>query len=146
MAERKYVYRLIVDHWPTQDGKPFTEQPWEWWDEIVRYFHNPLGDDPTPEWVPDISAYIEDPGDSWTPPHLYAPPFSRIIVEPGEDPERETGYAGYRSRQIIAVPVAPTRRFLQRSTPLKIAGQLREWGCTAHVERALLGAWETVDA
>jgi hypothetical protein len=146
MAERKYVYRLIVDHWPTADGEPFIDQPWEWWDQIVKYFHNPVGDDPNPDWLPDISGHIEDPGDYWTPPQLYAPPFTRIIAEPGEDPEHDTGYAGYPPRPIIAVPVAPTRRFFQRSTPLKIAQQLREWGCRAHIERAQLSDWEAIDA
>ncbi|MDP7732114.1 MULTISPECIES: hypothetical protein [Mycobacterium] len=35
MPERRYVYRLVVDHWPTPDGKPFADQPLNWWEVIA---------------------------------------------------------------------------------------------------------------
>lgn len=31
MSERRYVYRLVVDKWPTEDGRPFIDQPLSEW-------------------------------------------------------------------------------------------------------------------
>lgn len=143
MTARKYVYRLVVDKWPTADGKPFVDQPLDWWEQVVDYFHNPVGENPTPEWLPDISPYLDDPGDCWTSANWYnTPRFTRILGDPGEPQERD--YPGSPGYNVIAVPIAPTRRFMQKSTPVKIAEQLRQWGCVVHVERAELGEWEAV--
>lgn len=39
---------------------------------------------------------------------------------------------------------ATTRRRFQRAGLVAAAEQLRAWGCTAHVERAEVGAWEAI--
>ncbi|WP_195168443.1 hypothetical protein [Mycobacteroides abscessus] len=145
MAARKYIYRVVVDEWPTKDGMPFIDQDWRWWEQIVDYFHNPEGDDPSPAWLPDITGYLEDPGDEWTPAGWgNKPRFTRLVCEPGDEPDYPNGYRGYDDQPVIAVPIAPARRFMQRAQPDAAAKQLREWGCKAHVERAALGDWEEV--
>ncbi|SIE60164.1 Uncharacterised protein [Mycobacteroides abscessus subsp. abscessus] len=92
MSARKYIYRVVVDDWPTEDGMPFIDQDWRWWEQIVDYFHNPEGDDPSPAWLPDITEYLEDPGDEWTPAGwVNKPRFTRLVCEPGDEPDYPNG-------------------------------------------------------
>lgn len=127
MSERRYVYRLVVDRWPTEDGRPFTEQTHEFWEQIVNDYSNGVG----PAWLPDdLSPYGAGSMDPAKHTHWV-----------GYEDEADTGWSG---STIIHVPVAPTRRFFTGATVIAMCMQLREWGCTAHVERAEVGAWEAI--
>lgn len=151
MADRKFVYRLVVDSWPTADGRPFAEQPQEFWEEIAqcagRPNHAGNSDCECPEWLPDdadLAPYLVKPAGFDYHAFIDPPRFCRIIADPGDSPDYATGYPGDPGYLIIAVPAAPTRRFMQRSGPAAMCKQLREWGCTAHVERAECGPWTAI--
>ncbi len=151
MSERRYVYRLVVDKWPTGDGRPFIDQGQEFWEQIAECAaqpnHNGHSDCECPEWLPDDDAlrpYLLKPHDFDTPAHLAPPPFCRRIYDPGEPGDYSTGYPGDPGYEIIAVPHATTCRRFQRAGLVAAAQQLRAWGCTAQVERAEVGAWEAI--
>lgn len=147
MPERRYVYRLVVDYWPTPDGKPFADQPLNWW-EVVAACATGNHADPDcgcPAWLPrELTNYLPRPAGFDYPSYLDPPKYTRRIGDDGETPDYATGYPGAPGYDVIAVPVAPTRRFMQHSGPAAMAKQLREWGCRAHVERAEVGEWEVV--
>ena len=56
MSARRYVYRLVVDKWPTDDGRPFIDQGQEFWENIAdcaeRPNHNGHSECERPEWLP----------------------------------------------------------------------------------------------
>lgn len=45
---REHVYRLVIDTYPTPDGKPFTEQPANVWGLV--------GEPGAPDWMPSRDA------------------------------------------------------------------------------------------
>ena len=125
MADSKHVYRLVVDHWPTPDGQPFAEQTYEFWEQVVDDYANGVG----PGWLPDdLSPYAEGA--------LNPARHTRWV---GEEGEPDVGWDG---STLINVPVSPVRRFFSRGPVAAMAKQLREWGCTVHIERAEIGEWE----
>lgn len=124
----QYVWRLVVDHWPTPNGQPFTEQSIEFWEQVINDYSNGVG----PRWLPDdLSPYADG---------AFDPP--RYIHHVGYAEEPDTGYPG---STLIWVPIAPTRRFFSRGPVTAMAKQLRNWGCRAHIERARVSdEWEAV--
>ncbi|OMB79254.1 hypothetical protein [Mycolicibacterium conceptionense] len=151
MSARKYVYRLVVDHWPTDDGRPFAEQPQEFWERITecvdRPNHQGHSECECPEWLPsddDLAPYLVKPSGFDYHEYLDPPKFCKTIADPGEPGDYATGYPGTPGYLIIAVPAATPRRRFQRAGLVAAAEQLRAWGCTAHVERAEVGAWEAI--
>lgn len=151
MSARRFVYRLVVDHWPTENGEPFVDQPQEFWEQIAKCASNPNhqghSECECPEWLPvgdELTPYLLKPADFDTPAYLDPPSFCRRIFDPGDSPDYSTGYGGTPGYDIIAVPNATPRRRFQRAGLVAAAEHLRRWGCTAHVERAELGAWEAI--
>lgn len=120
----EYAYRLVVDKWPTPDGRPFAEQPLEYWERIVAAYHNRTGGYSYPEWLPaDIGPWLADGNDSPS--------------RPGHPIFDETGH-------LLNVPAVPRhRRSLTRPTAARRAEDLMDWGCSVRIERALLGEWTT---
>jgi hypothetical protein len=146
VAERRYVYRLVVDKWPTADGKPFVDQPLEWWELVVDAWSRMRAGDMAadyPEWMPDdLMPYLPcKPGFDY-PAHLDPPKFTHRVGDDGEP--REPGYPGCPGYDVLAVPAATPRRRFQSAGLIAAAKQLRQWGCRAHVERAEVGKWETI--
>lgn len=143
MSARRYVYRLVVDKWPTEDGRPFIDQPLHWWERLADACQGGQPGFVLPSWLPaDMTPYLPCRGGFDYPGYLDPPPFCRRVGDPGEPPERD--YPGSPGYDVIAVPHATTRRRFQRAGLRSAAEQLRAWGCTAHVERAELGAWEAI--
>lgn len=151
MAERKYVYRLVVDSWPTEDGRPFVVQSDEFWEAIAACAEQGHADPECecPDWLPDLSRlrpYLAHPATYDCPREVIQPPrFTRVLGVGYEPGDPVTGYGGCPDTVVMAIPVAHARRFLQSAGPVAMSVQLREWGCCAHVERAQLGAWETIN-
>lgn len=139
MSARKHVFRLVVDTWPTEDGKPFADQGFRYWENIVERWADGNHADPCPDWVPDLTEWLVDQGDA---SHRSTPrPGYQIVIN--DPPDYATGYPGY-PEYLMNVPAAPTRRFFTRSTVARLRDVLIEWGCTAHIERAEVGAWERI--
>lgn len=123
-ATRPYVYRLVVDKWPTPNERPFADQTIEFWEKVIE--DHAKGDGPA--WLPvDLSSYRQG---------LQPAKYTRWFGEEGE-PD-----VGWSASTLICVPIAPTRRFFTRSTVVSMCEQLREWGCRAHIERAAVSDWE----
>lgn len=139
MSARRFVFRLVVDSWPTEDGRPFNEQGFDYWKNIVERWSDGNHDEPCPDWVPDLSEWLVDQGDPYGP--STPRPGYRIVFD--DPPDRLTGYPGY-PEYLMNVPAAPTRRFFTYATVAAMRDTLRQWGCAAHVERAQLGDWESV--
>ena len=59
------IHRLVIDSWPTPDGKPFKDQPDEVWQAAVdHYLVNEGGE--WPSWLPeslDITEWMPDEGE-----------------------------------------------------------------------------------
>ncbi len=150
MSARKFVYRLVVDKWPTEDGRPFTEQGQEFWEAVAecaaRPNHQGHSECACPEWLPDddtLAPYLVKPAGFDYHAYIEAPAHCQTVCDPGDSPDYSTGYPGDPGYLIIAVPYATPRRRFQRAGLEAACKQLCEWGCTAHVERAEVGAWET---
>lgn len=45
---RGYAYRVVIDKYPTPDGKPFTDQDRDVWDQV--------GEPDAPDWLPGAGA------------------------------------------------------------------------------------------
>ena len=148
---RRYVYRLVVESWPTADGQPFVDQDDEFWEAIAacaRGGHE--SECRCPVWLPPLAAlrpYLAHPATYDCPAEVIAPPrYTRVLTVCYEPYEPENGYRGCAGTQVMALPIAQTRRFMQRANPAAMAEQLRAWGCRAYVERAEVGPWERVHA
>lgn len=125
------VFRVVVDSYPTPDGKPFIDQPDEFWEEIVDHHYNPTEPDPTPDWVPAIDEYLwttdNGPfGNSFEPPVRRGAPVS----------QDERGYP------LLVVPALTRKHFFARHAAKTRVDQLIEWGCVARVETAEIGEWK----
>lgn len=115
----QHLYRLVVESWPTPDGRPFDRQSDEFWDEIADAFYNPSESRPWPEWIGDITEWFDDPGDSWTPPH-------RAWDKPGH----------YYESIGLVVPVVKRLHWQTRTIPERKARELRLWGCVVRIEKS----------
>lgn len=138
-----YVYRIVVDSWPTEDGKPFAAQGFDYWEKVVDAFH---AGESIPSWLPDNF------GEWVTPPEDEDDPFSGSsspkrmghAVAYYEAHEPETGYGGY-SHHLLNVPHANRRRRFNKSALTDRLADLRAWGCVARIERAPIGEWEDAE-
>jgi hypothetical protein len=126
-----WVYRITVDKYPTEDGKPFDKQAPDLWMNIVHN-HLDTGADDNPEWVP---AHLEEWMYLWSDdPYSIADEGPRI---------GKTVYDN-DNRPMLKIPVLRRRHWLSRSTALGIVDGLRDWGCDVRLERCPLNAWEAI--
>ncbi|MEV4127102.1 hypothetical protein [Nocardia sp. NPDC049707] len=131
MSARKYVWRLVVDFWPTENGKPFAEQGFDYWARIVNALK---GGEPVPDWMPkDLDRWLPDSG--------YLGERHGYLICDGDDGDWETGYPGWR-QDMLYVPYVSSKRYLTRGRLPARLEELRAWGCDAHIERAEMGEWE----
>lgn len=101
------LYRVVIDSYPTPDGRPFTEQAWEVWDLV--------GEPEAPDWLPSAEAMDPwflpgyDHGPDSEPDSYYAPPLDKWC------------------RKLTA----------RKSTIAHRLARVLALGCTAHVEYAI---------
>lgn len=48
------IYRIVIDAYPTADGKPFDQQHQNDYETAVEVFHNPGAPLDVPKWLQDI--------------------------------------------------------------------------------------------
>ena len=123
MADRTPVrvqrlYRLVVESWPTPDGRPFDYQADEFWEQIADAFHNPNDANPLPEWLAGcpLEEWLDDPGGSWEPPH-------RAFIR-----------GCYYESAGLVVPVLGRRHWQTRHAAETKAAEFRRWGCAVRVD------------
>lgn len=127
-----HIYRLVVDAWPTPDGRPFTEQDDSFWMDIVYCWANSRK---APDWLPkDFDNYLH--GDTDGRSETGGP------VKPGKTIyDRFDDGFGPRAVPILNVPSLPRRTFLAGSVAQARLDQLLEWGVTARIDMAPVGEW-----
>lgn len=118
-AAESRLYRIVVDSWPTPDGKPFTEQPSTFWDDLEDAFYNPGGGNVLPPGFNDVWPPIED--------HLHSM---------GRD--WETGHEEER----LFPPAFKRRQYLVRPAAINQLKRMTDWGVVAHLERSEPVQWE----
>ena len=117
------LYRLTIDSWPTPNGLPFDRQDDEFWGQITDAYYNPSDGNPWPEWLGDISDWLDDPGDSWSPPH-------RAFVR-----------GRYYEDAGLVVPVMGRRHWQTRAAAQRKADEFQRWGCVVRVDESDPIAW-----
>ena len=121
----KFIYRIVVDRWPTDNGAPFTEQSAEYWEAIVDQHHDPKAWQYS--WVPDLDPCLYDRDD-----------FGAL-----EYPEeRGAMILGTNGQPLLNVPSLTRRQFFARHAAAWRLDQLHRWGVQARIERAPIGGWE----
>lgn len=112
----QHLYRLTIVSWPTDDGRPFVDQPESFWQEIGDDFVNPSENSRWPEWLPDISEWFDSPGFT---------------------PGRSDKHGHHFPNAGLVVPTAPRRRhWLSRAGAEHRARDLRYWGCEVLIEKS----------
>lgn len=127
----RYVYRLVVKSWPTENGEPFFLQGFDYWAGIVNAFEE---GGPVPAWLPaDFKRWL------WNDPN--AKQFGYLIGD--YEPASFDGDPGADER-LLYVPHATNRRYFSKAGLPERLADLVSWGCEAHIERALIGDWEVL--
>ncbi|WP_129590344.1 hypothetical protein [Cryobacterium aureum] len=125
------MHRLVIDAWPTPDGKPFKDQPEEVWQAAVDRY---LGDDGGvwPSWLPeslDITEWMpqeSNNGTGW------------------EFPEKPGDTIGDFDAPIMNVPRVPLRKhYFSKAAAQRVLHDLQEWGVTARIETSKPVEWPT---
>ncbi|MFC5930889.1 hypothetical protein D6T64_11910 [Cryobacterium melibiosiphilum] len=123
------MHRLVIDSWPTPDGKPFKDQPEEVWQAAVEHYCGG-GEGAWPSWLPeslDITEWMPDEGDYGT-----------------QLPEKTGDPIGEYSELVMVVPRAPRRKFyFVESAAQKVLADLAEWGVVGHIETSNPVEWPT---
>ena len=114
------VFRIVVDSYPTEDGKPFTDQPVEFWTDLVDRYEAGEEAESFPSWVPALHP--------WTWLDGYATEHAYTIVDD--------------DRPVINVPNLNRRHFFSQSSARERVRQFLAWGCVARVETAEIGDWK----
>ena len=125
----QYVYRIVVDSWPTENGKPFTAQGFQYWEKVVDAFRT---GEPVPSWLP--ADFVD-----WLTPDDRDEIFGSGIPA-------KWGYSviDHCDEHLMNVPRSiRVRRFSEASLTDRLA-DLLAWGCVARIERAPIGEWEDV--
>lgn len=115
------VFRVVVESYPTEDGRPFVEQDPAWWNQLVTDIIDEK--ETLPAWLPsDFDEYV------------YA------FVPDDEQPKSGRRIA-HKGRVILAVPALFKKFFWVQKSAERQVRMLVEWGCVARVETAEIGPW-----
>lgn len=138
-----YVYRLVVDSWPTENGEPFAYQGYDFWESIVEAHR---AGEPVPSWLPaDFGEWVApDPDEVAGDPFAStSPKRSGYSIAWHDAPDYATGYGG-EGHLLMNVPHATRMRRFSKSSLLPRLEDLRAWGCEVRIECAPIGEWEDV--
>lgn len=118
MSRPQHVYRVAVTY-PTPDGRPFDQQPREFWEQIEEAYFNPDEANPLPEWAQCLEDWSYSEG-SYELPLNY----------------------GYPVTETLTVPRLNRTHYLTPSGANRIAKRFREWGCIVTITRSKPIEWE----
>lgn len=130
----RHLYRVTIESYPTADGKPFSEQPKEFWQKMLDAHYASGSDEELPPWLDwDFEEWIYQ-------------------EDPPQYPHYEGGYS-YGGRggfhvmtdPPMVVPVTRRRHWLSPAAARAEASRLREWGCEVTVDKSKPIEWETTD-
>jgi hypothetical protein len=112
------VHRILIDSYPTPDGKPFDLQHPDDYDAAVDYFHNPIEENAhaVPEWLAGIDLSERIYGDDYE--HGYPQP--GVTIMSGGDP-------------LLTVPTLRRVNFFSRQAAERRLSYLAAWGAIGRV-------------
>lgn len=120
------VYRVTVEKYPTDDGKPFIDQSAEFWRDMVERRALNNEDPEVPSWIPDLTdwtcQFVHMEGTSY-------PKERGAFIEPDEED----------GTPLLVVPAIKRRHFFARAAAAERVRQFLAWGCIAYVETATTG-------
>ena len=120
------VHRLVIDSWPTPDGKPFVDQPEEVWQAAVDHWAGNEGGT-WPSWLPESLDITE-----WLPTE----------DEYRGSPVKNGDAIGGFYERLMNVPRPPLRKhFFIKSAAQKVLAELVEWGVIGHIESSEPIVW-----
>ena len=120
------VHRIVIDSYPTPDGKPFDQQPQNDYETAVDIFHNPGAPLDCPAWLAEIDLserLYTDSGD-WTE----GPQAGATIFDSGHEP-------------MLTVPVLRRVNFFSKAAAANRLALLTAWGAIGRVESSEPIAW-----
>lgn len=126
----RHLYRVTIMSYPTADGKPFVDQPVEFWQQMLDAHYDPGSDYELPAWLDwDFEEWI------------YQEDYSGYGGEGG------TYYAGPGGHHVntdpaMCVPVSRRKHWQSASAARREAAKLREWGCVVTVDKSKPIEWE----
>ena len=121
----KFIYRIVIDRWPTDNGAPFTEQTSEYWEKLVERHLDPAW--PHHSWVPDLEPWLYDVDSFGSIQHPEGQ--GAMILDTNGQP-------------LLNVPALYRRQFFARHAAASRLKQLEIWGVQAQIQRAPIGDWE----
>lgn len=108
------LYRIVVESWPTDDGKPFEAQQKAFWDAVELAYFDPCEANQLPkgfETYPPVEDHCHDGYDN--EPRFVPPKFAR-------------------------------RQWFRPHPAIEQLEKMRAWGIKAHLEQSKPIAWEKV--
>lgn len=124
----RHLYRVTIESYPTEDGKPFNEQPTEFWQECIEAYAGNTDADPLPDFMDwDFEEWIYQDA---TYGHGYEYPANYAGAHIQTDPP-------------MVVPTFTRRHWLSPHAAKQKAATLREWGCVVTVDKSKPIEWET---
>lgn len=126
------VHKLVIDSWPTPDGKPFADQDEDVWVALAEAYFTP-GEGEWPSWLPEFDCA------DWMPTDSERGGMQNLPVRSGH------AIGGtYQEDHIMNVPHAPTRiHFFSELAAQKRLDTLTEWGVIGHIESSAPVEWPT---
>jgi hypothetical protein len=119
------VYKLVIESWPTPDGRPFRDIDDDVWLSAADHWCGNFNSE-WPAWLPeglDLSERIppDDSYGAWVPP---------------------AGYWVGGSNTILVVPDVPQRKhYFSRAAAQRKLDSYVEWGVVGHIETSEPIAW-----
>ena len=125
------MHRLVIDSWPTPDGKPFKDQPEEVW-QAVEDFYLGNEDGVWPSWLPESLDITE-----WMPQESNNGTGWEFPLKPGD-------LIGDFESPILNVPRVPLRQhYFSKPAAQRVLNDLEAWGVTARIETSKPVEWPT---
>lgn len=120
------VHRIVIDSYPTPDGKPFDQQHQNDYETAVEVFHNPSAPLDVPKWLQDIDLadrlYTNDA--DWRE----YPLTGATVFDSGHEP-------------MLTVPVLRRVNFFSRTAAAARLAQLTAWGAVGRIESSAPIEW-----
>jgi hypothetical protein len=122
------VHRVVIDSYPTPDGKPFDQQHINDYETAVQLHYNPGAPFDMPKWLEgiDLSERLYTGSDDWT-----------------EGPIMGATIIGYDHEPLLTVPVLRRVNFFSRTAASGRLAQLTAWGAVGRVESSAPIEWPT---
>jgi hypothetical protein len=119
------VHRIVIESYPTPDGKPFDLQHPNDYETAVELYSNPGAPLDCPAWLAEIDLterlYTDDGG--WGDAQL-----SGSTIMSGGEP-------------LLTVPVLRRVQFFSRAAAVKRLSYLTDWGAVGRVETSAPVEW-----